>query len=49
MNQFDPIAESFVRLLIICFFAGISVCLVLVFGVPWLWGLIKPWLHAITG
>lgn len=27
---------------------GFAAALLLVFGVPWLWGVLKPLLHAVT-
>jgi hypothetical protein len=27
---------------------GVGLTLALVFGLPWLWHVIKPWLHSVT-
>lgn len=45
----DAIAASIMMMLIGVFVAGVLLTLTLVFGVPWLWHVLKPWLHAITG
>lgn len=29
--------------------AGILIGLLLSFAIPWVWEVVKPWLHAITG
>ena len=28
---------------------GVVFGLILAFGVPWVWGLVKPFIHALTG
>lgn len=43
------IGASIMVMLVGVFTAGVLLTLTLVFGVPWLWHLLKPWLHAITG
>ena len=45
----DGIARAMVGALIACVVITASVTTALIFGIPWLWGLIKPWLHAVTG
>lgn len=42
------IAQTFLTALVIVFFCGVGVTLAVMYGLPWLWRLIKPWLHAIT-
>lgn len=34
---------------IVCIVVTAAVTTALIFGVPWLWSLVKPWLHTITG
>lgn len=35
---------------LICFAAIVAgITAGLIYGIPWLWALIKPWLHSITG
>lgn len=43
------IAEGLLMIGVFLFAAGVAVACLLIFGVPWLWSLLKPWLHAITG
>jgi hypothetical protein len=45
----DAIAASIGAWMFIIFAAGAGVTLFIVFAIPWLWRLIKPWLHAVTG
>lgn len=33
----------------ICIAVGAALVAIVVWVVPWLWALIKPWLHQITG
>lgn len=28
---------------------GAAIMAVLFWGVPWVWDIVKPWLHAVTG
>lgn len=44
----DAIAYSIVVLAIIAVVVGGLIATLLIFGLPWLWELLKPWLHAIT-
>lgn len=32
-----------------CLAVGAIAAAALIVGVPWLWGLIRPWLHVVTG
>ena len=41
--------EMFVTLLILAALMGAAVTLVAIHAVPWLWSIVKPWLHTITG
>jgi hypothetical protein len=33
---------------VIIFAAGAGITAALIYGVPWLWHFLKPWLHTIT-
>ncbi|MFA5662394.1 hypothetical protein [Castellaniella sp.] len=35
--------------MVVCGVVGAAIMAVLFWVVPWLWGLIRPWLHAVTG
>ena len=44
----DHIGKSITAFMVLCFIAGgvgFAICLWLI---PWLWSLIKPWLHMVT-
>lgn len=43
------IAQGIVALIVMAFVAGGAIVAALIFGVPWLWSLLKPWLHSVTG
>lgn len=43
------IIDSFGQFILVVFAAGFALAVGLFFGLPWLWSIIKPWLHAITG
>lgn len=45
--MYDGIGNAMTAFAIIAFAAGAAVCGLLFWLVPWLWSLIKPWLHAI--
>lgn len=38
----------FAAMLFVVALAGAAVMAFLVWVVPWLWGLVKPWLHTLT-
>ncbi len=40
--------RDFFEFVVLCIGAGVLLGLFFAFGVPWLWGLVKPWLHAVT-
>jgi hypothetical protein len=42
-------AKGIVAKILLPFAAGGAIAAALIFGVPWLWRMIKPWLHSITG
>jgi hypothetical protein len=42
------LAEALVVMLFIAVLIGMAIMAVLVWLIPWLWELIKPWLHMIT-
>jgi hypothetical protein len=44
----NVIGEGIIKLVVISFAAGVALTLVTVFGLPWLWELIRPWLHGVT-
>ncbi len=44
----DHISKSITAFMALCFIAGgvgFAICLWLI---PWLWSLVKPWLHMVT-
>lgn len=49
MNGFgDALAAAFMATIIACIVITALVTTALIFGVPWLWSLLKPWLHMVT-
>lgn len=44
----QEIAKGIIFMVCLAFVAGGLLVAALVFGIPWLWGLLKPWLHTIT-
>lgn len=52
MNGYDlgrNIADGIFAMIVAAFLAGGAVFALLFFGLPWLWRLMKPWLHTVTG
>lgn len=45
----DSIGNAIIGFGILCAIAGAAVCGVAFWLIPWLWELLKPWLHAVTG
>jgi hypothetical protein len=43
------IAYAMAWSMVLCVAAGFALCLLLFFGVPWLWAWLKPFIHAWTG
>lgn len=41
--------DDFFWFLVMLVAVGFVAGLVVAFGVPWIWSIMKPWLHAITG
>jgi hypothetical protein len=44
----DGIARAMVGAFVVVIVATAAITAALIFGVPWLWGLLKPLLHAWT-
>lgn len=44
----DYVARELFRWAVILFLLGGALATALIFGIPWLWGLIKPFLHSVT-
>lgn len=44
----NALATYFGNILIWFFVAGAVVATALIFGIPWVWEFIKPYIHAIT-
>lgn len=44
----DAISKSITAFMVICAIAGGLVVAFFAWAVPWLWSLIKPWLHMVT-
>jgi len=40
---------AFTGLMIFCGLIGAVVMSLLFWGVPWLWAIVKPWIHSVTG
>lgn len=40
--------RAMLHALLVVFAAGVIVALAIVYGIPWLWQLLKPLLHAVT-
>lgn len=43
------LARAVMFYIFMAFIAGIALATLFLFGIPWLWHLLKPWLHMITG
>jgi hypothetical protein len=48
MNM-DGIAGAITFVGIVILVVGILIGVTATTGIPWLWGVIKPWLHSVTG
>jgi hypothetical protein len=48
MDLGDAIAHAFIACAIAAIAFGVAVTLFCVFGIPWLWHLLKPALHTLT-
>lgn len=44
----DTLAGAFAAMLVCAALIGAAIFAVLFFGIPWLWEMIKPWLHQVT-
>ncbi len=44
----DAISKSITAFMVICAISGGLVAAFCAWAVPWLWSLIKPWLHMVT-
>ena len=42
------IAEGIITMIVFAFIAGVLLTAALIFGIPWLWHMLKPWLHTVT-
>lgn len=40
--------RAFTSMVVALLVAGALIAAALIFGVPWLWELVKPWLHEVT-
>lgn len=47
-GMFDGLAAMFFWGMVFIFFVGVSVALFFVYGMPWIWHIVKPILHAWT-
>lgn len=47
--MFEFIWEAIVTTIVWAFVVGVAITLFLIFAVPWIWHVVKPWLHAVTG
>lgn len=46
--MYGDIGRAFNAFVIVCVIASIAVGAIGAFFIPWLWSLIKPWLHMVT-
>lgn len=44
----SAIGGAFAAMVAAAFVLGGALAVALIYGVPWLWGLVKPWLHSVT-
>lgn len=44
----SAIGSAMVAMIIVAVVCASAITAALIFGLPWLWTLLKPWLHAIT-
>lgn len=42
-------ADAIFNVVVIAFLAGAATATGLILGMPWLWSVLKPWLHRVTG
>jgi hypothetical protein len=40
--------DDFGKALIALFVFGIAIGLVAAIGIPWIWDVLKPWIHSVT-
>jgi hypothetical protein len=45
----DAIVQAIIASIIVAAISGAAVTAALIYGLPWLWSVVKPWLHVITG
>lgn len=45
----NAVGNAIFAMLVVAIICTAAVTAALIFGIPWLWHLLKPWLHAITG
>lgn len=44
----DAIGSAIIRLVIIAFLVGALLATFLIYGVPWIWSYVKPFIHMMT-
>lgn len=47
--DFSYFANTMIAGAVAIFLAGVAATLGVVYGMPWMWHLVKPWLHPVTG
>jgi hypothetical protein len=45
----DGLAGAFTAFMVVCGLIGAAIATAIFWGVPWLWALVKPWIHSVTG
>ena len=45
----EHIAKAFMAMILAAVAVGAGVTVALIYGLPWLWSMVKPWLHGVTG
>lgn len=46
--SFADLGNGWIKLLIGAVFLGAALMAAVIFAVPWLWSLVRPWLHLFT-
>lgn len=45
----EGLGGAFTAFMVVCGIIGAAIMATLIYVVPWVWDLIKPWLHMVTG
>ena len=47
--MYDGMGNAFLAGLLLAAAAGAALMAILFWVIPWIWELVKPWLHTVTG